>query len=197
MLRFAYQCLLSMHPEGFRSRYGDEMLWIYEEASAKESVLPLFTDAIVSLTRQWVLRSGTWKVPVALAGALVQVMVGGLGQMAAAHQYIVAEVADQQFRGGWSGMVEVQGRRHPMILRLSHQEGVWRGEAVIENQRYTPDHLEVAMGSVILMVETPDGRIQMEGRRVPGIGQVQGVVSKLANNGTRSSAGRWRVDRVY
>jgi hypothetical protein len=57
------------------------MLWIFEEASVTQGAGGLLADAMRSLGRQWLLRSGSWKVAVALAGALIQVTIGGLGHL--------------------------------------------------------------------------------------------------------------------
>ena len=56
--RALYIGLLRLHPPGFRQRYADEMLWIFDEASARGSAAPLFADALRSLCRQWLLRPG-------------------------------------------------------------------------------------------------------------------------------------------
>jgi hypothetical protein len=63
-----------MHPQAFRREFADEMLCIYEEAGSAS----FFADALVSLTRQWLLRSGGWKIAVVLAGALLQMSLGGI-----------------------------------------------------------------------------------------------------------------------
>ena len=54
------------------------MLWIFEEAAKSESPFALFRDGFVSLARQWMLRSGSWKIAAALAGAVVQFAFGGI-----------------------------------------------------------------------------------------------------------------------
>ncbi len=78
MSRTLYRWLLWLHPPAFRREFAGEMLWIFEEASA-EGVVPLFTDGVISLLRQWLLRMGPWKIAVALIGAFVEVFAGGLG----------------------------------------------------------------------------------------------------------------------
>lgn len=81
MSRTLYRWLLWMHPGGFRRQYGEEMLWIFDEASVTQGAGVLLADAVASLARQWLLRSGSWKIAVALAGALIQVTMGGLGHL--------------------------------------------------------------------------------------------------------------------
>ncbi len=65
--RFLYRCLLRLHPHSFRSRFGHDMLWIFDEVTECQSVLPLFADGFVSLARQWVVR-----------GALEKLFIGDL-----------------------------------------------------------------------------------------------------------------------
>jgi hypothetical protein len=77
MTRALYRCLVWMHPPVFRREFAGEMLWIYDEAAQSENVVPLLLDGFVSLARQWLLRSGFWKLFAALAGALFQVSIGG------------------------------------------------------------------------------------------------------------------------
>jgi hypothetical protein len=80
MMRLLYECLLMAHPPSFRQRFKPEMLCIFDEATASKSdaALALFLDAFVSLFRQWLLRTGSWRLLAALAGASIQVMIGGL-----------------------------------------------------------------------------------------------------------------------
>ena len=56
MLRLLYLWLIRLHPLCFRQRFGEEMLEIFEEVSARGGVAALFADAFVSIFRQWVLR---------------------------------------------------------------------------------------------------------------------------------------------
>src|SRR5437879_829331 len=70
MLRLLYRWLLCLHPPAFRRRYAEEMMWIFDEAAA-QGVASLFADALVSLTRQWVMRSASSK-PVTRVTALRQ-----------------------------------------------------------------------------------------------------------------------------
>jgi CubicO group peptidase (beta-lactamase class C family) len=56
--RLAYRCVLRLHPPSFQREFSEEMQWIFDEVAAKESTAPLFVDGLVSLGRQWVLRSG-------------------------------------------------------------------------------------------------------------------------------------------
>jgi hypothetical protein len=56
MLRTYYWLILRLHPTPFRRCYEKEMLAIFDDVAVCGSVFGLFTDATVSLFRQWVLR---------------------------------------------------------------------------------------------------------------------------------------------
>jgi len=78
MLRGLYHSLVMAHPPAFRRRFAAEMLLIFDDAQQWSGPRTLFLDAILSLARQWLLRSGSWKVAAAVAGAFIEVMAGGL-----------------------------------------------------------------------------------------------------------------------
>ncbi len=78
MTRLLYQWLLWLHPPRFRREFAGEMLWIFDNSVASEGSAHLLFDALVSLGRQWLLRSGCWKIAAALGGGLLQVALGGL-----------------------------------------------------------------------------------------------------------------------
>jgi len=78
MNRVLYKALLWLHPPAFRKRFGGEMLWIFDEAGPHR-VLAFFRDAVISVTRQWILRSGSSKIAAAMICAVLQMGVGGLG----------------------------------------------------------------------------------------------------------------------
>ena len=75
MIRFLYRCLLWLHPPAFRRQFASGMLWIFDEES-KRGLTPLFADGLVSLARQWLVRSGVWKLLPAAAGGLLTLAVG-------------------------------------------------------------------------------------------------------------------------
>ncbi len=60
MLRRIYRCVLRLHPPAFRSRFGDEILSIFDEAKGGLSGFRLLMDSILSLVRQWTLRPEFW-----------------------------------------------------------------------------------------------------------------------------------------
>ena len=59
-----YRFLLRVHPRAFRERFADEMMATFEEAATNQSVFALFADCFISVTRQWLLRPNSWRVPV-------------------------------------------------------------------------------------------------------------------------------------
>src|SRR5690349_22708285 len=59
-----YRWLLRLHPPAFRERFAEEMASTFEEAATSQSLLGLFVDCLISLTRQWLLRPNPWRVPV-------------------------------------------------------------------------------------------------------------------------------------
>jgi hypothetical protein len=74
MSRLLYRGLLWLHPPAFRRQFAVEMFGIFEDALAAEGAAALVLDGLVSLLRQWVLRSGLWKVATAGVGAGLQVV---------------------------------------------------------------------------------------------------------------------------
>jgi len=69
MNRALYRWLICLHPPAFRLRFEEELLWIFDESDG--SGAPLVHDAVISLLRQWFVRSGMWKWLVGgIAGAV-------------------------------------------------------------------------------------------------------------------------------
>jgi hypothetical protein len=60
MLRTLYRCVLQLHPSGFRKRFSDEMLSIFDHTAGKAAAARLLTDGLMSLLRQWTLRPEFW-----------------------------------------------------------------------------------------------------------------------------------------
>jgi hypothetical protein len=61
LTRFLYRVLIVLHPPRFRKRFGDELMCVFDEAG-RERMASFFVDAILSLLRQWLLRSNLWKM---------------------------------------------------------------------------------------------------------------------------------------
>ena len=66
-----YRFLILLHPREFRERYGDEMILIFEDATASWCIGSLLLDAARSLLRQWFLRPAILKWLGASIGATV------------------------------------------------------------------------------------------------------------------------------
>jgi hypothetical protein len=79
--RLLYRCLLWLHPPSFRREFSAEMLWIFDESVAGSGARILLSDALRSLTRQWVLRSGSWKIVLAVSLAMFQLTLGSVGTL--------------------------------------------------------------------------------------------------------------------
>jgi hypothetical protein len=64
-----------LHPAAFRLRFEEEMLWIFDEAADTWGSASLFWDALLSLVRQWLVRSGLWRWVVAGLTATVPLII--------------------------------------------------------------------------------------------------------------------------
>ena len=60
MLRRIYRGVLCLHPPGFRRRFGDEILSIFDHTKGTLLASRLLMDSILSLIRQWTLRPEFW-----------------------------------------------------------------------------------------------------------------------------------------
>ena len=76
MMRGLYRCLIWIHPPVFRREFAAEMLWIYDETAETDGAVRLFLDGLVSVARQWLVRSGCWKIIAALVGGLLPIAFG-------------------------------------------------------------------------------------------------------------------------
>lgn len=76
MIRTFYHWLISLHPPVFRERFADELLWIFDESRDASGTGTLFCDAIISLLRQWLLRSGMWKWVLGGIAAILPLLIG-------------------------------------------------------------------------------------------------------------------------
>jgi hypothetical protein len=93
-MRSCYRCLLWLHPPVFRREFAGEMLWIFDQASGPLGAGALFLDGLGSLARQWLLRSGWWRIALALALAAFEVIVGGFGMLLFGRRNIVQPASD-------------------------------------------------------------------------------------------------------
>jgi hypothetical protein len=74
--RSLYRYLVWLHPPAFRRQFAEEILWIFDE-TAEEGVFPLFADCLMSLLRQWLVRSDVWKL--AAGAGISSLLFFGLG----------------------------------------------------------------------------------------------------------------------
>lgn len=56
MLRRLYRCAVRLHPSSFRRRFGEEMLYIFDQQTGELATLAVTLDCVLSLLRQWTLR---------------------------------------------------------------------------------------------------------------------------------------------
>jgi hypothetical protein len=175
-MRAAYRTLLRLHPAPFRTGFAGEMLWIFDEASASQGVCSLFFDALISLARQWVLRSGSWKIGVAILGAFLQVSLGGLGWLAMQHPTIAAQTAREQFKGEWIGEMKAAEGSRRLELRLAPAGAAWVGKVVLDGEEHAARDIRVETGVIRFRLNMGDSTLRFEGRRALGGGQVSGVV---------------------
>ena len=67
MLRRLYRCAVRLHPSNFRRRFGEEMLYVFDQQKGTMPVLVVMLDCVFSLLRQWTLRpNGGIKLPASL-----------------------------------------------------------------------------------------------------------------------------------
>lgn len=176
IVRDAYRALLRLHPAPFRREFAGEMLWIFDEASASEGVCALFLDGLISLARQWVLRSGSWKIGVAILGAMLRVSLGGLGWLVVQHPRIEAATAREQFKGGWIGEVKAGQGSHTLELHLVPVGSVWLGKVVLDGEERGVHDVRVNVGAIRFGLSVNGSTLRFEGKRASLGGQVSGVV---------------------
>lgn len=77
-MRALYGLVVWLHPASFKDEFGSEMRWIFDEAHSSGGAVALFSDAVASLARQWLLRSDLWKFGVGalLTAGLFAGMIG-------------------------------------------------------------------------------------------------------------------------
>jgi len=65
MYIMACRCVVKLHPRVFREQFGEEMMWIFEEATDTHGAFRLLGDGLFSLARQWAFRPRSLEVAVA------------------------------------------------------------------------------------------------------------------------------------
>ncbi len=166
-MRTLYRSLLWVHPPAFRKEFAGEMLWIFDETGAGVAI---FCDAFTSLGRQWLLRTRAWTVMAALAGALLQVSIGGLGALIAWHGQIAAMTAADQFRGVWVGEERSSGK--PMEIHLTRVGKSWDGEIVLGGVEHPGRDVRMEPGKLHIEADS----LVLDGRRAPQGGRMSGTL---------------------
>jgi hypothetical protein len=75
IMRRLYCCLVWLHPAAFRQRFGEEMIWIFDEAAGTWGAVTLLADTGISLIRQWLTPSGLWKGLAAVIIGILPVVI--------------------------------------------------------------------------------------------------------------------------
>jgi hypothetical protein len=75
MVRSLYRGLVRLHPAAFRLQFAEEMLWIFNQAVGTWGAASLVADASISLSRQWLIRSGLWIWVVAGVAGMVPILI--------------------------------------------------------------------------------------------------------------------------
>jgi hypothetical protein len=78
IVRSLYRFLVRLYPAAFRLQFEEEMFWIFDQAAGTWGAASLLLDAGISLSRQWLLRSGLWKWAAAgIAGIVPLILAFG------------------------------------------------------------------------------------------------------------------------
>ena len=72
-MRTFYRGLVLLHPTVFRRQFGAEMEWIFDESGRP---LKLVVDVVISLARQWILRTKLWIFALAALGGVIPFVLG-------------------------------------------------------------------------------------------------------------------------
>ena len=162
-----YRALVQWHPEPFREQFGDEMVWIFEETRQ----LALFYDAVVSLARQWLLRSGAWTM--AAGGGVAFVVfaaIFGIGVVPVlAHPHARSGISQAQFGGTWSGTFSWPAPAGRMELTLANLGDSWTGEFAVSGSdgalhRGSAEGIVLEGDSITFQVRTEYGPMKFNGR---------------------------------
>jgi hypothetical protein len=70
--RFAYRQIVRLHPAWFRERFGEEMMWIFDEESRRGATARVLLDGLLSLMRQRYLVADTSTQICAPSGFLIE-----------------------------------------------------------------------------------------------------------------------------
>jgi hypothetical protein len=177
MIRTLYRCLLQLHPPAFRRRFAGEMLWIFEETWASSRAGSLLLDGLLSLLRQWLLRSGSWKVAGGAIGGFLEIMAC-IALMASAHKTSGSHPASPQviadrLSGHWQGNFRWPGPFGEMSLTLSNLGTTPSGEVHVrlengERRSGRVGTIRIENDSFSFPVRIGDSDLTFRGRLVDG-----------------------------
>jgi len=187
MMRLLYQWLLWLHPPRFRREFAGEMLWIFESSADSEGTARLLSDAVASLARQWFLRSGSWKIGVALAGAALQVGLGSVGMLFATRPGGDSTLA-ATFKGTWSGRVESKAGVMPVELVFGRERGAWLGVFSAADRTSSIRDFQALREAVAFRVPAEEGDLVFRGHLASG--KLRGTVERSG-----AGIGIWEVTR--
>jgi len=213
MMRWIYQGLLWLHPPAFRQQFAGEMLWIFDEASSARGVVPLFADGVISLGRQWLLRSGMWKVAVAGIGGLFEISLAipmvfpslwGPCHVRAALAEMAADAARVRFAGNWTGTLRSTGPSGRIELTLTKHGARWIGELHIQGndgQMHAGPAEDIRVGSDSLRFRVAAGDADMtfngEFRDGRLVGNLEATAKSMnqpsGRKGRRIGQGTWEL----
>jgi hypothetical protein len=74
MRRATYRVLLALHPREFRRQFGDEMLWVFDQAARDGEASGFCLDVGRSLLRHWLRQPLPWSIAGALAGSVLMLV---------------------------------------------------------------------------------------------------------------------------
>jgi hypothetical protein len=148
-----YRLIVRMHPGSFRRRFGDEMVWIFEEERQRGAAARLFFDGVLSLVRQR-LRVENSAEPVAVGFSLLNT-----GEGIAPRRFVEAGVAASLLLAGFMLLLGKTGK--PLMVPA----------CLPGMPRATPRVLEVPSGVQGLPMVLPDDHSQRRSVRLDS-GQV-------------------------
>jgi len=131
--RNLYSWIVALHPPKFRKRFGDEMLCIFDEANDGGS-MALFKDGVASVMRQWLLRSGAWKVMAAVAGAVAQMALFGSAWSGMVPRAIVRVPAAAERGAGQGLALLLVAGITTAILMSGVAVATWNGTSLMRRQ---------------------------------------------------------------
>ena len=188
MMRWLYRCLLRLHPAPFRERYAAEMLGIFDEAGGVASFM---ADGVVSLARQWLLRSSAWTM--AAGGVSAFVLIGGMLSMAAfPPRFVYGPAFDEsepplqataappaQFDGHWAGYFQFPWPAGLIEFTLRQNHGLWSGDLQMHGadgavHPGVAEDIRVGGDSLSFHFKAAGGDMTFHGRMIQG--KLQGSV---------------------